>query len=207
MAQTARYDKGLEEIRQHIQKKNKWTDKKMESIDWVQHGVLQRQHREWTVQVTKQMHKIVPTNAVRQRYKLIPEPTYLLCNSEPETMYHVVQYKQGTRKEWRQQLEQQLTEVGKTQKAPPDIVQAFVHGWVSWTENKEVWTPLGASTGVQTAMTQQNEIGWHYLLHGLAVRAWRKTMTTTQIIQQHGTTPDSNKMAWVTNMLDTIWSD
>ena len=153
MAQTARYDKGLEEIRKHIQTKNKWTDDTMDSIDWEQHSALQRRHRERTVQVTKLMRQLVPTNTVQHRYKLIPEPTCPLCGSEPETMYHVVQCKHGARKEWRQKLEQQLTEVGKQQNAQPDIVAAFINGWSSWAKNEEVWVPLGASTAIQTAMT------------------------------------------------------
>ena len=153
MAQTARYDKGLEEIRQHIQKKNKWTNKTMDSVDWEQHSTLQRQYRERTVQATKLTHKLVPTNVLRHRCKLITEPTCPLCNSEPETLYHMVQCKYGTRKEWREKLEQRLTEVGKKQSAPPDIVNAFIRGWSRWADNEEVWIPLGASMAMQTAMT------------------------------------------------------
>ena len=161
MAQTARYDKGVEEIRKHIQKKNKWTDKTMDSIDWEQHSALQRRHRDRTVQVTKLTHKLVPTNTVRHRYRLIPEPTCPLCGSEPETMYHVVQCKHGTRREWRKKLEQRLMEVGKRQRALPDIVQAFIGRWVSWSESEEIRIPAGASEAIRRAMTQQQEIGWH----------------------------------------------
>ena len=130
MAQTARYDKGVEEIQKHIQKKNNCTNNTMDGIDWEQHSALQRQHRDRTVQVTKLTHKLVPTNTVRHQYKLITDPTCPLCGSEPETMYHAVQCKHRTRKEWRQKLEQRLAEVGKQQRAPPDIVAAFINGWV-----------------------------------------------------------------------------
>ena len=159
MAQTARYDKGTEEIRKHIQKKNKWTDQMMDGIDWKQHSALQRRHRERTVQVTKLVRRLVPTNTVRHRYKLIADPTCPLCGSESETIYHVVQCKHGTRKEWRQKLERCLSEVGKKQNAPPDIVKAFISRWMSWMENKEVEIPARASRAVQMAMRQQEETG------------------------------------------------
>ena len=206
IAQTARYDKGLEEIRKHIQKNNNWTDKTLDSIDWEQYSMLQQQHRERPVQVTKLTHKLVPTNTAQHQYKLIAEPTCPLCSSKPETMHHVVQYKHGTRKEWRQKVEQQLMEVGKQQRVPHDIVQAFVQRWAGWTENKEIRVPAGASTAIRTVMTQQNKIGWHQLLHSQAVRAWRQTVTP-QHTQQHSKTKDSAETTWVTNMLDTIWAE
>ena len=206
MAQTARYDKGAEEIRKHIQKKNEWTDNMMDSIDWEQHSALQRRHRDRTVQVTKLTHKLVPTNTVRHRYKLISEPTCPLCGSEPETMYHVVRCQHSTRKEWRQKLEQRLSEVGKQQRAPPDIVKAFIGGWVSWTENEEIEIPVGASTAIQTAMRQQEDIGWHQLLHGRAVRAWRQTVAPNPTPSNRAL-QESNETTWVTNLLDTIWTE
>ena len=157
------------------------------------------------MQVTKQTHKLVPMNTARHQYKLIAEPTCPLCGSEPETLYHVVQCKHGARKEWRQKLEQQLTEVGKKQRAPPDIVKAFIDGWSSWAKNEEVWVPPGASLAIQTAVRQQAEIGWHQLLHGRAVRAWRQTVAP-QHTQRHGETKDNTETTWVTNMLDMIWT-
>ena len=206
MAQTARYDKGSGEIRKHIQQKHKWNDQLMDSIDWEQHSALQRRHRERPVQVVKLTHKLVPTNTVRHRYKLIAEPTCPLCGSEPETMYHVVQCKHGTRQEWRRKLEQRLSEMGKKQQAPPDMVKAFIGGWASWTKNEEVEIPAGASTAIRTAMKQQEDIGWHQLLHGRAVLAWRQTVTTNHT-QNDRALRDSNETTWVTNMLDTIWTE
>ena len=179
MAKTARYDKGLEEMQQHIQKQNKWRSETMASIDWEQHSALLRRHRDRVVQVTKLTHKLVPTNTVQYRYKLTPEPTCLLCTSEPETMYHVVQCKHGTRTERRRKLEQQLTEVGKKQSAPPDIVQAFITEWSSWAANEAVQIPDEASTAIQTAMKQQTEIKWHQLLHRRAPRLGNDTDKTT----------------------------
>ena len=105
----------------------------------------------------------------------------------------------------RQKLEQRLTEVGKQQHAPPDIVTAFINGWVSWMENEVVEIPPETSTAVQTAMRQQNEIGWHQLLHGRAVRAWRQTVAPPHT-PRHGESKDSTETTWVTNMLDTIWT-
>ena len=206
LAQTARYDKGLEEIRQHIQRKNKWDDRTMDSIDWEQHSALQRRHRERPVQVTKLTHKLVPTNVVRHRYKLITEPTCPLCGLEPETLYHVVRCKHGTRKEWRQKLEQRLSEMGKQQQAPPDMVKAFIGGWASWMKNEEVEIPAGASVAIRAAMKQQEDIGWHQLLHGRAALAWRQTVTTKHT-PYDGALRGSNETTWVTNMLDAIWTE
>ena len=194
-------------MRKHIQKKNNWTDAAMDSIDWEQHGTLQRRYKERAVQATKLTHKLVPTNVVRHRYKLIPEPTCPLCGVEPETMYHVVQCKHGTRQEWRQRLEHRLAEVGRQQKAPPDMVGAFIDGWSTWAKNEAVQIPSGASTVIQTAMIQQTEIGWHQLLHGRAVQSWRTISKAAQRAERGRTTEDGDKTTWVTNMLDTIWTE
>ena len=55
-------------------------------------------------------------------------------------------------------------------------------------------------------MRQQHEIGWHQLLHGRAVRAWRETTVVTQTALRQGKIQDSNGRTWVTTMLDTIWT-
>ena len=96
--------------------------------------------------------------------------------------------------------------MGKQQRAPPDIVKAFIGGWVSWMENEESEIPAGASVAIQTAMKQQEDIGWHQLLHGRAVRAWRQTVTTNHT-SSDGALRGSNETTWVTNMLDTIWTE
>ena len=73
-------------------------------------------------------------------------------------------------------------------------------------ENEDIEIPVGASPAIQTAMRQQEDIGWHQLLHGRAVRAWRQTLAPKHT-PYDGARQDSNETTWVTNVLDTIWTE
>ena len=196
------YELWSEEANEYILRKLNLNQRGMR-IDW---SSLGRHHKSlsWQRRATrlKMIFRWAPTQSRLHRIQQADSAKCPLCNSEIETVEHVMQCKSpaatSARKAALVELELSLEDVG----THPDLVSIMSEAIE--TGREPVCDCSESEINLQGLMDAQRKVGWPYLKFGVLALEWRNTQTAWAELRD----PDySNKREdrWATQVQEILW--
>jgi hypothetical protein len=188
-------------LKAHILKRNGWTERQYNYIDWDVHGLNIRKHYYRKHFFIKYIHDWLPLGKLLSKYKPENLSKCPSCTEPIEDRTHFLRCKE--RSQWHDDLHIELQiflDQNNTRPALADILQDSLHCWLA--DHPVVLS--GYPTLFTSLIEKQNAVGWDQLLLGRFVLEWKELqedyLSTLSKRDKHqtGTT-------WVTQVNTIIW--
>ena len=146
----------------YIQRRFKWTEEVLQTIDWSQYSTILSKYRNKWPTIVKHIHNISPTGHIAHRNDPSHPSECPVCDTMVEDNAHVLLCKAPSRARWRAQMMQKLHQKDNNQSDPVlmDILQDGVRRYFLSLSPPD---PTNYPEQYTTLITHQNNIGWEHL--------------------------------------------
>lgn len=201
----------IDNLRRHIIKKTHWSQSTFDLIHWNAHGTAFKQlTTAQQISTAKLIHQLANTNRQNHLYYKT-SPTCPCCQEAEETFEHVLLYPAEAVANHREIALQELTTSLEKLATPPPVVEAIIHGTLSWLNHShdgtravraQVAGSLRAADVLLTSAFQEqyHTVGWFQLFLGRISLKWEKA-AHAYCSREGGTLTT----AWSSNVIHQLW--
>ena len=115
-------------LMRYIAKKQLWSDIKMESINWGAFRITRKHHSQYSKQIVKMFHGILPTNKMLYRYKQTLTNKCPFCHITEETRDHLILCTASEPRKWCTGVLSEVRKVLPRLHTAPAFCEVVLHG-------------------------------------------------------------------------------
>jgi len=192
-------------LRAYIMRKYSWTVAQMELIDWqaLTQALNRKQDKE--VALVKLLAELTPTAKITKRYGRSNSSQCPRCQTDEETIDHVIRCPAVACQQWRSALLTHLRLICTTAlHSRLALVDVLLDGLSCWFQHEQLDCTKYPDS-LHKLIKDQNSIGWNQLFRGRMVREWASLQQ--QSLWDNGFQQKSlSGRSWVATVVTTIWT-
>jgi len=187
----------------HVQKRNKWSEYTMNSIDWEAHriAISRMPNRVHTI---KLVHDILPTNHMVSKYQVGRSDRCPCCSVEREDRDHILRCPHETRELWRSKCLQRLHQTLDYIDTRPFLGDILMEGISEWFRGSPSLELDKFPLQYRRLIIQQNSIGWRQVFNGRLSCEWSRHQDDFLQSQRLRSKSRSGKL-WSTTVITCLW--